>query len=77
LIDKDFSDVFFSKGMTISPWLGHFTQTNPLVLGAFPPFSFLEMNPLSNNQHNWSLILGLVLNIKGNLSKSLDEIKSS
>jgi hypothetical protein len=75
--DKDFSDVSLSKGMTISLWLGHFTQVNPLVPGAFSPFSFSEMNPLSNNQHNWSSILSLVLNSKGDLSKSLNKIKSS
>ena len=75
--DKDFSDVSLSKGMTISLWLGHFTQANPLVPGAFSPFSFLEMNPLSNNQHNWLSILSLVLNSKGNLSKSLNKKKSS
>jgi hypothetical protein len=48
--DKGFSNVSFSKCMTISLWLGHFTQGNPLVPEAFSPFSFLEMNPLSNNQ---------------------------
>jgi hypothetical protein len=73
--DKGFSDVSFSKGMTISLWLGHFTRANPLIPGAFSPFLFSEMNPLSNNQQNWLLILSLVLNSKGNLWKSLDIIK--
>ncbi len=74
---KGFSDVFFSKGMTISLWSGHFTGANPSVPGAFSPFSFLEMNPLSNNQCNQLLIFSLVLNSKGDLSKSLDKITSS
>jgi hypothetical protein len=75
--DKGFSDVSFSKGMMISLWLGHFTWANPSVPGTFSPFSFLDINPLSNNQRKWSSILSLVLNSKGNLLKSLDKIKTS
>jgi hypothetical protein len=71
--DKGFSDVSFSKGMTISLWLGHFTQPNPLVPGALSPSSFSDMTPLSNNQCNQLLILSLVLNSKDNISKSLEE----
>jgi hypothetical protein len=41
------------------------------------PFSFLEMNPLSNTQGNQSLILSLILNSKGNLFMSVNKIKSS
>ncbi len=61
--DKGFSDASFIKGMTISLWSGRFTQANPSVTGASSPFSFSEMNPLSNNQHDWLLILSLVLDI--------------
>ncbi len=36
--DKGFSDIFFSKGMTISSWSGHFTRAIPSVPGAFSPY---------------------------------------
>ncbi len=44
---------------------------------SIPPFSFLEMNPLSNTQGDQLLILSLILNSKGDLFKSVNKIKSS
>jgi hypothetical protein len=37
--DKGFSNVSFSKGLTISLCSGYFNQANPSMPGAFSPFS--------------------------------------
>jgi hypothetical protein len=56
-------------------WLGNFSQPNPSAPGVLSPFSFKEMEPLGSSQCKRLLLLNMVLNAKGNLSKSLDEIK--
>jgi hypothetical protein len=57
--------------------LGNFTRANPTAPGVFPPFSFKEIKPLGSNKCKQSLILSMVLCAKGDLSKSLEEMKAS
>jgi hypothetical protein len=74
--DKGFGDAVFDKGVLITLWSGNFTRPNPLAPGVLSPFSFKEMEPLGSSQRKRSLLLSMVLNAKGNLSKSLDEMKT-
>jgi hypothetical protein len=74
--DKGFGDAVFGKGVTITLWLGNFTRPNPSAPGVLLPFSFKEMDLLGSSQCKRSLLLSMVLNAKGDLLKSLDEIKT-
>jgi hypothetical protein len=74
--DKGFGDAVFGKGVLITLWLGNFMRPNPSAPGVLSPFSFKEMEPLGSSQRKRSLLLSMVLNAKGNLLKSLDEMKA-
>jgi hypothetical protein len=66
-----------SDGVSMTLWSGNFTRPNPSTPGVLSPFSFKEQEPLGSSQRNRSLLLSMVLNAKGDLSKSLEEMKAS
>jgi hypothetical protein len=74
--DKGFGNAVFGKGVLITLWSGNFTRPNPSAPGVLSPFSFKEMEPFGSSQRKRSLLLSMVLNAKGDLSKSLDEMKA-
>jgi len=75
--DKGFGNAVFGKGVLITLWSGNFTRPNPSAPGVLSPFSFKEIEPLGSSQCKRSLLLSMVLNAKGNLLKSLHEMKAS
>jgi hypothetical protein len=75
--DKGFGDAVFGEGVLMTLWSGYFLRPNPSTPRVLPPFSFEEMEPLSSSQCERSLLLSMVLTAKGDLSKSLNEIKAS
>ena len=75
--DKGFGDAVFGKGVSMTLWSGNFTRSNPSAPGVLSPFLFKEQEPLGSSQQNQSLILSMIMNAKGDLSKSIDEIKAS
>ena len=75
--DKGFGDAAFGEGVSMTLWSGNFNRPNPAAPGVLSPFSFKEQEPLGSTQRNRSLILSMILNTKGGLSKSIDELKAS
>jgi hypothetical protein len=77
MVDKGFGDTVFGEGISLTLWSGNFTRANPTAPGVFSPFYFKEIEPLGLSQREQSLILSMVLGTKGDLSKSLEEMKAS
>ena len=75
--DKGFEDAVFGEAVSMTLWSGNFTRPNPSAPGVLSPFSFKEQEPLGSSQRNRSLILSMIMNAKGDLSKSIDDIKAS
>ena len=75
--DKGIGNAVFGKGVLMTLWSGNIWRPNPLAPRVLSPFSFKEMEPLGSSQCERLLLLSMVLNAKGNLLKSLDEMKAS
>jgi hypothetical protein len=75
--DKGFGDAVLGKAVSMTLWSGNFTRPNPSAPGVLSPFSFKEQEPLGSSQRNRSLILSMIMNAKGDLSKSINYIKAS
>jgi hypothetical protein len=75
--DKGFGDAVFGEGVSMTLWSGNFLRPNPVAPRVISPFSFKEMEPLGSSQRARLLLLSMVLNSKGNLWKSLNEMKAS
>jgi hypothetical protein len=75
--DKGLSNTVFSKGVLMTLWSGNFLRPHPSAPRVLSPFSFKEMEPLGSSQRKRLLLLRMVLNAKGDLLKSLDEMKAS
>jgi hypothetical protein len=75
--DKGFGDTVFGEGLSLTLWSGNYTRANPTTPGVFSPFSFKKIKPLGSSQCKQTLILSMVLGAKGDLSKSLEEMKAS
>jgi hypothetical protein len=70
--DKGFSAAVFGKGVLMTLWSGKFSRPNPLAPEVLSPFSFKEMDSLGFSQCERLLLLSMVLNAKGDLSRSLN-----
>ena len=75
--DKGFEDAVFGEAVSMTLWSGNFTRPNPSAPGVLSPFSFKEQEPLGSSQRNRSLILSIIMNATGDLSKSINDIKAS
>ncbi len=74
--DKGLGNVIFGREVFKTLWSGNFARANLLAPGLPSPFSFKEMEPFGSSQRKRSLLLSKVLNAKGDLLKSLEEMKA-
>ena len=71
-------EVVFAKGVVTNLWAGIFKRSHKSVPGAFSPFSFSEMKPLSSsNSKDRLLLIDIFLGQKGGLMRNLDNVKAS
>jgi hypothetical protein len=71
-------EVVFAKGVTTNLWAGIFKRSHKSVPGAFSPFSFSKMKPLSSSDSKDRLLLiDIFLRQKGGLMRNLDDVKAS
>ncbi len=69
-------EVVFSKGVSTNSWAGNFGKVCKSNPGAFSPFSFSKMQPLStNNDKVMSLLINIYSGQKGGLMRNLDDVK--
>ena len=71
-------EVVFAEGVATNLWAGLFKRTHKSVPGAFSPFSFSKMKPLSSNDNKDTLLLiDIFSGQKGGLMRNLDDVKAS
>ena len=71
-------EVVFAEGVATNLWAGLFKRTHKSAPGAFSPFSFSEMKPLSSNDSkDRSLLIDIFSGQKGGLMRNLDDVKAS
>jgi hypothetical protein len=71
-------EVVFPEGVATNLWVGLFKRINKSSPGAFSPFSFSKMKPLSSsNDKDRSLLINIFSGQKGGLMRNLDDVKAS
>ncbi len=73
--NKALHNVGFTEGTVLALWSGLLKRSNPTAPSNCTPFAFKELMPIIMNQKLQSLIITMI-NQKGGLSQSLDEIKA-
>ena len=71
-------EVVFAKGVATNLWAGKFKRSHKSIPGAFSPFSFSKMKPLSSSDSNDRLLLiNIFSGQKGGLMRNLNDVKAS
>jgi hypothetical protein len=72
---KGFHNVGFTEGTVLALWSGLLKISNPTAPSNFTLFAFPELQPANMNQNSRSLIC-IMINQKGGLAQSAEEIKT-
>lgn len=71
-------EVVFPEGVSTNLWAGIVGRIHKAAPGAFSPFSFSEMLPLSSSEGNdRSLLIEIFAGKQGGLTRNLDDVKAS
>jgi hypothetical protein len=71
-------EVVFPEGVATNLWVGLFKRTHKSAPGAFSPFSFSKIKPLSSSDDkDRSLLIDIFSVQKGGLMRNLDNVKAS
>ena len=71
-------EVVFPEGVSTNLWAGIVGRIHKAAPGAFSPFSFSEMLPLSSNEDkDRSLLIEIFAGKQGGLTRNLDDVKAS
>jgi hypothetical protein len=73
--NKALHNVGFTEGTVLALWSGLLKRSNPTAPRNCTPFAFKELMPINMNEKSRSLIITMI-NQKGSLSQSSDEIKA-